>query len=108
MFDISGRERASGFDGGIFYLKRIGSLHRASGYEMAPHTRKGHYRTYKNGKTVYVQSSVIHKEKYEGLLSAHRINQETGIKASEIKEPGEPMMEQQEPENGFTMGMAMK
>lgn len=111
VFDISGREQASGFDGGIFYLKRNGNLHRASGYEMAPHTRKGHYRTYKNGKTVYVQSSVIHKEKYEGLLSAHRINQEAGIKASEIKEPGEPVMEQQEPEepeNGFTMGMGMQ
>lgn len=101
-FDISGRERVSGFDGGIFYLKRNGSSHRASGYEMAPHTRKGHYRTYKNGKTVYVQSSVIHKEKYEGILSAHRVNQEAGI-----KEPEEMVPEQQEPENGFSMGMSM-
>lgn len=47
---------------------------RMQGYEMMPHTRRGHYRKYKNGKVVYVKSSIIHKERYEGFQSAHRIN----------------------------------
>lgn len=47
---------------------------RVRGYEMTPHTRRGHYRKYKSGKVVYVKSSIIHKEKYEGIQSAHRIN----------------------------------
>jgi len=52
---------------------RIG-MFRRTGYEMTPHTRKGHYRTYKNGKVVYVKSSVIHKDKFDAMQSAHRIN----------------------------------
>lgn len=41
---------------------------------MMPHTRRGHIRRYSNGNEVYVKASVIHKEKYEGFQSAHRIN----------------------------------
>ena len=47
---------------------------RMQGYEVMPHTRRGHYRKCKSGKVVYVKSSIIHKEKYEGIQSAHRIN----------------------------------
>ena len=53
---------------------RIG-MFRRTGYEMMPHTRKGHYRTYKSGKVVYVKSTVIHKDKFEAIQSAHRINE---------------------------------
>lgn len=104
VLDIRDKENGAAFDGGIYYLKRHGngSSHQAVGYEMPPHTRKGHYRTYKNGKTVYVRSTVIHKEKYEGILSAHRIGQDAQAEVSE-----EQMPEQQKPENGFTMGMSM-
>lgn len=104
VLDIRDQERGTTFDGGIYYLKRHenGNSHHAAGYEMVPHTRKGHYRTYKNGKTVYVKSSVIHKEKYEGMLSAHRIGQDVRPEMPEEQAP-----EQQEPENGFTMGMSM-
>ena len=45
---------------------------------MLPHTRRGHYRKYKNEKTVYVKAAIIHKEKYEGIQSAHRMNQSGG------------------------------
>ena len=45
---------------------------------MLPHTRRGHYRKYKNGKTAYVKAAIIHKEKYEGIQSAHRMNQSGG------------------------------
>lgn len=60
------------------FKKRNGELHffHKKGYEMIPHTRRGHYRTYKNGKVVYVRSSIIHKDKYDGIQSAHRINEE--------------------------------
>lgn len=75
VFDLNDRCNGNGFDGGVFFLGRHGgSTCRKTGYEMSPHTRKGHYRTYKDGRTVYVRSSVIHKEKYEGIQSAHRIN----------------------------------
>lgn len=51
---------------------------RMQGYEMMPHTRRGHYRKCKSGKVVYVKSSIIHKERYEGFQSAHRINRGQG------------------------------
>lgn len=97
VFDI---KKGSGLAdyAGICYLHGKGSgSYRKTGYEMMPHTRKGHYRTYKNGKTVYVKSSVIHKEKYKGVQSAHRMNQdEIGLREQE-KEAG----------NFFTQGMGM-
>ena len=68
---------------------------RRTGYEMAPHTRRGHYRTYSDGRTVYVRSSIIHKEKYNSILSAHRIN-----------EKGEDSISQEDTDGPtFTMGM---
>lgn len=79
--------------------QEYGLAYRKAGYEVTPHTRKGHYRTYKSGKTVYVKSSIIHKEKYEGIQSAHRLNQ--GEQESEVAE------EQQVPDDGFTMGLSM-
>lgn len=53
---------------------------------MLPHTRRGHYRKYKNGKTVYVKAAIIHKEKYEGIQSAHRLNQPGGKNRPEQEE----------------------
>ena len=94
VFDIKDGNGLSGY-----YLGRSGgSLQRSIGYEMTPHTRKGHYRTYKNGKTVYVRASIVHKEKYEGIQSAHRMNQ-----------MGDHAIPEQEPdtENFFTRGMSM-
>lgn len=95
VFDI---KKGSGLAdyAGICFLHGRGS-YRKTGYEMMPHTRKGHYRTYKNGKTVYVKSSVIHKEKYTGVQTAHRMNQK------------EVRMQEQEEEAGniFTQGMGM-
>ena len=65
---------------------------------MLPHTRRGHYRKYKNGKTVYVKPAIIHKEKYEGIQSAHRMNQSDGKRH----------MKQGEAEEGvFSQGMSM-
>lgn len=41
------------------FTKRRGcrGIRRGGGCEKAPHTRRGHYRKYRNGKTVYVSSS---------------------------------------------------
>ena len=62
------------------YRRKRGSLTvaRRAGYEVMPHTRRGHYRTYKSGKTVYIRSTIIHKDKYTGIQSAHRINASDG------------------------------
>lgn len=83
-----------------YFKKRHGSAGtiRKTGYEMAPHTRRGHYRQYKDGRTVYVRSSVIHKEKYDGIQSAHRINDETGGNNTGQEDADGP---------AFTMGMQM-
>lgn len=62
----------------IFYFSKkygSGGHYRVRGYEVMPHTRKGHYRKYKNGKTVYVRATIVHKETYKGIQSAHRINE---------------------------------
>ena len=45
------------------------------GYAKSPHTRRGHIRKLKNGKEVYVRASVIHKDRFDSIESAHRINQ---------------------------------
>lgn len=55
---------------------------------MLSHTRRGHYRKYKNGKNVYVKTAIIHKEKYEGIQSAHRLNQPGGKNRPEQEEGG--------------------
>lgn len=77
VFDMKNADAAEHLEMEVFRFKKknasLGSARRA-GYEMVPHTRKGHYRRYRNGKVVYVRSSIIHKEKYEGIQSAHRIN----------------------------------
>lgn len=99
IFDIKDSDGVTGYAGGLFYLRKgVGSDKRRVGYEMTPHTRKGHYRTYKNGKTVYVQSSIIHKEKYEGIQSAHRMNQ-----MGDFEEPEQEKTRT----NSFTLGMSM-
>ena len=99
MFDIKDPDSMADYAGGIFYLSRRGSggSYRKTGYEMIPHTRKGHYRTYKNGKKVYVKASVIHKEKYGGIQAAHRINQAQGNGQEELEAVN----------NTFTQGMMM-
>lgn len=78
IFDMKNANAAESFEMEVFRFKKknasLGSK-RKVGYEMIPHTRKGHYRRYRNGKVVYVRSSVIHKEKYEGIQSAHRISE---------------------------------
>lgn len=77
VFDMKNANDAEGCEMEVFRFKKknasLGSK-RKVGYEMIPHTRKGHYRRYRNGKVVYVRSSIIHKEKYEGIQSAHRIS----------------------------------
>lgn len=77
VFDVKNADGAEHLETEVFRFKKknasLGSAGKA-GYEMIPHTRKGHYRRYRNGKVVYVRSSIIHKEKYEGIQSAHRIN----------------------------------
>lgn len=100
VFDIKDKDDISGFMGGLLYLSRKGGrgASRAVGYEMVPHTRKGHYRTYKSGKTVYVKASVIHKEKYQGIQSAHRINQADDRDLSDLDQPAG---------NTFTQGIGM-
>lgn len=44
-----------------------------TGVQKCPHVRTGYYRTYKNGKKVYVKSCIIHKENYKGYNSADEI-----------------------------------
>lgn len=100
VFDIKDKNDIPGFIGGLLYLSRNDgrSASRTVGYEMVPHTRKGHYRTYKSGKTVYVKASVIHKEKYQGIQSAHRINQSDERNLAEQERPVQ---------NTFMQGMSM-
>lgn len=96
-----------------YFAKKYGNrgVRRKTGYEMMPHTRRGHYRKCKNGKIVFVRSSIIHKEKYQGLQSAHRINEET----QSFENLDEPNIQETDihnetdtaetEEHGFTMGM---
>ncbi|MCM1304215.1 MAG: hypothetical protein NC306_08890 [Butyrivibrio sp.] len=98
IFDIAAGAGKESYELEVSYFKKKyggAGTARRTGYEMAPHTRRGHYRQYKDGKTVYVHSSVIHKEKYDGIQSAHRIN-ETGENNTVQEDPGGP---------SFTMGM---
>jgi len=44
-----------------------------SGSPKAPHVRSGHTRHYKNGKTVEVRTTVIHKDLFDGHNQADRI-----------------------------------
>lgn len=77
VFDMKNTENADAYEMEVFrFRKKNASVgtRRKIGYEMVPHTRKGHYRKYRDGKVVYVRSSIIHKEKYEGIQSAHRMN----------------------------------
>lgn len=39
-----------------------------------PHERCGHYRHYKSGKTVYVEKTIVHKDKYRRPTTATYIN----------------------------------
>lgn len=98
IFDIAPGTGKESHELEVNYFKKkhggVGTARR-TGYEMAPHTRRGHYRTYSDGRTVYVRSSVIHKEKYNGIQSAHRIN-----------EAGENSIVQEDTGGStFTMGM---
>lgn len=100
IFDIAPGACKEGYELEVNYFKKKrggAGTARRTGYEMAPHTRRGHYRKYSDGKTVYVHSSVIHKEKYNGIQSAHRIN-----------EVGENNTTQEDTDGpAFTMGMQM-
>lgn len=44
-----------------------------SGIQKCPHVRSGYWRTYKNGKRVYVRGCIIHKDDYNGYASADEI-----------------------------------
>lgn len=44
-----------------------------SGIQKRPHIRIGHDRHLKNGKIVHVKGCVIHKDEYNGYLSADRV-----------------------------------
>jgi len=76
IFDLHKEDSEKDRELEVFYFKKKrGKLgNHAKGYEMVPHTRKGHMRTYKSGKIVYVKASVIHKDKFDSIQSAHRIN----------------------------------
>ncbi len=98
IFDIARSTGEENYELEVNYFKKkhgAAGTARRTGYEMTPHTRRGHYRTYSDGKTVYVHSSVIHKEKYNGIQSAHRIN-EAGENGVTQEDSGGPT---------FTMGM---
>lgn len=98
IFDIAANAGKESFELEVSYFKKKhdgAGTARRTGYEMAPHTRRGHYRQYRDGKIVYVHSAVIHKEKYDGIQSAHRIN-ETGENSIVKEDTGGPT---------FTMGM---
>lgn len=98
IFDIAPGTCKEGYELEVNYFRKKhggAGTARRTGYEMAPYTRRGHYRTYSDGKTVYVHSSVIHKEKYNGAQSAHRIN-EAGESSIVQEDTGGPT---------FTMGM---
>lgn len=98
IFDIARSTGEENYELEVNYFKKkhgAAGTARRTGYEMTPHTRRGHYRTYRDGKTVYVHSSVIHKEKYNGIQSAHRIN-EAGENSVTQEDSGGPT---------FTMGM---
>ena len=36
---------------------------------MAPHLRRGHWRRTINGKMVYVQPCIVHKDKFDGTFN---------------------------------------
>lgn len=44
-----------------------------NGIQKRPHIRAGHDRHLKNGEVVHVKGCVIHKDRYDGYLSADRI-----------------------------------
>lgn len=101
VFDMKAEGNDTRSVGAVHFLCKKSSGRggfRRIGYEMLPHTRRGHYRKYKNGKTVYVKAAIIHKDKYEGIQSAHRINQ-SGEKGEREQREGE--------ETGYSQGMSM-
>lgn len=100
VFDMKQEGSAPDSIGAVYFLSKKNSGRggfRRTGYEMLPHTRKGHYRKYKNGKTIYVKAAIIHKEKYEGIQSAHRMNQPGG----------KNKLEQEEGGTAFSQGMSL-
>ncbi|MCD7994402.1 MAG: hypothetical protein LUK37_22515 [Clostridia bacterium] len=86
----------------LYYFSRKGggkgAAYHKIGYEKVPHTRKGHYRRYKSGKTIYVKATIVHKEKYGGIQLAHRMNQ---ADTKEVPSRGE------EKEDALSLGMRM-
>ena len=100
VFDMKQEGAAPDSIGAVYFFSKKNSGRggfRRTGYEMLPHTRRGHYRKYKNGKTVYVKAAIIHKEKYEGIQSAHRMNQSGG----------KNRLEQEAGEAAFLQGMSL-
>lgn len=78
IYDIAKKEDGE-MDVFQFHKRKGGmGIHRNIGYEVIPHTRKGHFRTYKNGKTVYVRPAIIHRDKYDSIQAAHRMNEPSG------------------------------
>ena len=74
VFDIKNTD--SVLEAAYFSKKYKGSkTYQKVGYEVMPHARKGHYRRYKSGKIIYVRATFVHKEKYRGIQSAHRLNE---------------------------------
>ena len=91
VFDMKQEGAAPDSIGAVYFFSKKNSGRggfRRTGYEMLPHTRRGHYRKYKDGKTIYVKAAIIHKEKYEGIQSAHRMNQSGGKNRMEQEESG--------------------
>lgn len=100
VFDMKQEGAAPDSIGAVYFFSKKNSGRggfRRTGYEMLPHTRRGHYRKYKNEKTVYVKAAIIHKEKYEGIQSAHRMNQSGG----------KNRLEQEAGEAAFLQGMSL-
>lgn len=43
--------------------------------EMVPHVRRGHWKRTANGKVIYVQSYIVHKDKFDGTFyKGYRVN----------------------------------
>lgn len=73
VFDI--KNAGSVLESAYFSKKhKDGKSYQKIGYEVMPHARKGHYRRYKSGKTIYVRATFVHKENYRGVQLAHRLN----------------------------------
>ena len=81
VFDMKHEGAAQDSIGAVYFFNKKSSGRggfRRTGYEMLPHTKERTLPEIQEWKTIYVKPAIIHKEKYEGIQSAHRMNQSDG------------------------------